>query len=107
MLASPYRVAVVRELRGAQEPSLAEHLERLSPADLTLVEGYKWERVPKLEVYRPALGQPPLFLHDADVVAVASDAPRPDLLAPHVAWFDLNAPEEVLSWLNRRLTARS
>jgi molybdopterin-guanine dinucleotide biosynthesis protein len=37
------------QLRGTTEPSL---VERLSPADLTLVEGYKWEPPPKLEVYR-------------------------------------------------------
>ena len=58
MIASPYRVAILRELRGAEEPPLAEHLARLAPADLTLVEGYKWEALPKLEVFRPALGRP-------------------------------------------------
>jgi molybdopterin-guanine dinucleotide biosynthesis protein B len=103
MLASPYRVAVMRELRGAQEPALAEHLARLSPADLTLVEGYKWEPIPKLEVHRPALGQPPMYLDDQHIVAVASDAPRPAGLADRVAWLDLNAPEEVLGWLDGRL----
>ena len=39
MIASPYRIAIMRELRGAAEPPLAELLARLSPADLTLVEG--------------------------------------------------------------------
>jgi molybdopterin-guanine dinucleotide biosynthesis protein B len=107
MIASPYRFAIMRELRGAAEPSLAEHLARLAPADLTLVEGYKWEAIPKLEVYRPMLGQPPMYLDDPHVVAVASDAPHPAGLARDVAWLDLNAPEQVLTWVSRRVAGAS
>lgn len=99
MLASPYRVAILRELRGAEEPALEEHLARLAPADLTLVEGYKWERLPKLEVFRPSLGRPALYPDDGDVVAVASDAPRPDGV-DGPAWLDLNDLDQVLDWLH-------
>jgi molybdopterin-guanine dinucleotide biosynthesis protein B len=99
MIASPYRVAIMRELRGAAEPSLADHLARLAPADLTLVEGYKWEALPKLEVYRPDVGKPPLFPDDPHVVAVASSMARPDGLASHVAWLDLLDPDAVLTWI--------
>jgi molybdopterin-guanine dinucleotide biosynthesis protein B len=104
MLASPFRVAVMRELRGEAEPSLAAHLARLSPADLTLVEGYKWESVPKLEVHRPSLGQPPLYPNDPHIVAVASDVARPEGLAAGLAWLDLNRQDEVLAWLDRHLS---
>ncbi|MDQ2819246.1 MAG: molybdopterin-guanine dinucleotide biosynthesis protein B [Pseudomonadota bacterium] len=99
MIASPYRVAIMQELRGADEPSLAEHLARLSPADLTLVEGYKWEPLPKLEVYRPSVGKPALYPDDERIVAVASDMARPDGLKDAVAWLDLNQPEQVLAWI--------
>jgi molybdopterin-guanine dinucleotide biosynthesis protein B len=102
MLASPFRVAVMRELRGAAEPALAEQVAMLAPADLTLVEGYKWEAIPKLEVYRPALGQPALYPNDPHIVAVASDAPRPDELPSSIAWLDMNAPAAVLAWLSER-----
>ncbi|PWF48841.1 molybdopterin-guanine dinucleotide biosynthesis protein B [Massilia glaciei] len=105
MLASPFRVAVVRELRGAPEPALAEQIAHLSPSDLTLVEGYKWEPMPKLEVHRPALGQPALYPDDAHIVAVASDTPRPPGLRAELAWLDLNAPAEVLAWLRARISA--
>jgi molybdopterin-guanine dinucleotide biosynthesis protein B len=101
MIASPYRVAIMRELRGAAEPSLAEHLARLGPADLTLVEGYKWEALPKLEVYRPDVGKPPMFPGDPHIVAVASDMARPGGLAPHVAWLDLLDPDAVLRWVRQ------
>jgi molybdopterin-guanine dinucleotide biosynthesis adapter protein len=101
MIASPYRVAIMRELRGAREPSLAEHLMRLAPADLTLVEGYKWEALPKLEVYRPEVGKPPMFPDDPHIVAVASSSARPDGLAPHVAWLDLGDFDAVLCWIRQ------
>lgn len=97
MIASPYRYAILRELRGQPEPPLAEQLARLAPGDLTLVEGYKWEPLPKLEVYRPSLGRAPLFPDNPLVVAVASDGPAP--AGPGPAWLDLNAPEAVLDWL--------
>jgi molybdopterin-guanine dinucleotide biosynthesis adapter protein len=100
MIASPFRVAVMRELRGAPEPTLAEQLERLSPAYLTLVEGYKWEPIPKLEVHRPGLGQKALYPDDPHIIAVASDAPPPDGLRDGLAWLDLNDPAAVLAWLD-------
>lgn len=107
MIASPFRVAVIRELRGAAEPTLPEQLARLAPADLTLVEGYKWEPVPKLEVHRPSLGQPALYPEDLHIVAVASDAPRPEALRAGLAWLDLNAPDQVLAWLSGRIAAKT
>ncbi len=99
MIASPYRTAIMRELRGAPEPSLQEQVDCLAPAALTLVEGYKWAPIPKLEVYRPDLGQPALYPDDAHIVAVASDAARPVGARTGLAWLDLNAPEQVLAWL--------
>jgi molybdopterin-guanine dinucleotide biosynthesis protein B len=105
MLASPFRVAIMRELRGAAEPPLSGHIARLAPADLTMVEGYKWEPIAKLEVWRPSLGKPALYPDDINIVAVASDAPRPDGLRDGVSWLDLNQPETVLSWLNALLDA--
>lgn len=75
LVTSPARWALVHELRGEQEPGLAEQLARLSPCDLVLVESFKHEAIPKLEVHRPQLGKPLLFPHDADIVAIASDRP--------------------------------
>ncbi len=99
MVASPFRYAIMHELRGAPEPSLSEQLARLAPADVTLVEGFKNDAIAKLEIYRPALGKPALFPDDAHIVAVASDQAAPPTLRPGVAWLDLNAPAAVLAWL--------
>ncbi|MDC8757435.1 molybdopterin-guanine dinucleotide biosynthesis protein B [Janthinobacterium fluminis] len=99
LVASPFRYAIMHELRGAPEPTLAEQIARLAPADLTLVEGFKLTPIAKLEVFRPALGQAPLYPHDPNIVAVASDMPVPFDVPDGVAWLDLNAPQQVLAWL--------
>ncbi|UCV13649.1 molybdopterin-guanine dinucleotide biosynthesis protein B [Quatrionicoccus australiensis] len=67
------RWALMHERRGEAEPTLAELLGHLSPCDLVLIEGFKQEPVPKLEVHRPAHGKPPLFAERSDIVGVATD----------------------------------
>ncbi len=106
MVASPYRFAIVRELRGAPEPGLDEQIARLSPADLTLVEGFKSWPVDKLEVYRAVAGQAPLYPDDPHIVAVATNQLRPAGLRPGVAWLDLDAPETVLAWLVEKIAPK-
>ncbi|PKO86618.1 MAG: molybdopterin-guanine dinucleotide biosynthesis protein B [Betaproteobacteria bacterium HGW-Betaproteobacteria-12] len=68
------RWALMHERRSDNEVSLDELLGRLAPCDLVLIEGFKQEPVPKLEVYRPENGKPPLFPERRDIVAVATDA---------------------------------
>ena len=75
MVASANRWAIMRELRGAPEPTLDELVARMSPADLLLVEGWKHHPHPKIEVHRPSLGKPLLYPDDPHVVAIASDMP--------------------------------
>ncbi|NMM38234.1 MAG: molybdopterin-guanine dinucleotide biosynthesis protein B [Glaciimonas sp.] len=98
LLASPYRFALIHELRGAPEPTLTEQLARLSAADLTLVEGFKREPIPKLEIHRPDLGKPALYLDDIDIVAVASDVASP-LLSRQLTWLDLSLRDQILAWV--------
>lgn len=73
LVASARRWALMHELRDAPEPALHELLGRLSPVDLVIVEGYKRERLPKIEVFRAGNGKPPLFPDDPQIVAVATD----------------------------------
>ncbi len=75
LISSPARWALMREHHGADEPALPELLTHLSDCDLVLVEGFKREAIPKLEVHRSALGKPLLFPDDPHIVAIASDVP--------------------------------
>src|SRR5580765_7112796 len=73
LVSSSKRWALMHELRGAAEPSLHDQLKLLSPCDLVLVEGYKNEAIPKVEVHRRESHAPLLYPDDAQVVAVATD----------------------------------
>jgi molybdopterin-guanine dinucleotide biosynthesis protein B len=75
MVSSARRWALMHELRGDPEPRLEELVARLSPVDLLLVEGFKRQPHPKLEVHRPSLGKPLIYPEDPHVVAIATDEP--------------------------------
>lgn len=100
MVSSPYRFAIVHELREQPQPGLAEQLSRLAPADLTLVEGFKHDAMARLEVFRPELGQTPLFAQaDFDCLAVASDVAKPDAAPAALHWLPLNAPAVIADFI--------
>lgn len=100
MVASPYRYAIVHELRDAPEPTLAEQVARLSPADLTLVEGFKNEAIPRLEVFRPEAGTAPLHAEpNSGFVAVATNAE----LATSLPCLPVDDPDAVADFICRYL----
>lgn len=74
LVSSVNRFALMHELRGEAEPSLAQLLSMLAPVDFVLVEGYKPEPHPKIEVHRVANGKPFLYPNDPTILALASDA---------------------------------
>lgn len=73
-LVTSARWALVHELRGDAEPSLDAILSRLSACDVVIVEGYKRESIPKIEVRRTGAAKAdPLTREDSNIVAVAAD----------------------------------
>ena len=88
---------LMHELRGGPELTLAQALSRLSPCDLVLVEGFKHDAIPKIEVYRRELGKPALYPDDPHVIAVASDTP----LATRLPQLDINDPAAVANFVLR------
>jgi molybdopterin-guanine dinucleotide biosynthesis protein B len=77
LVASANRFALMHELRGAPEPTLPELLSLLSPVDLVIVEGFKRDAHPKLEVHRAANAKPWMHPDMPGIVAVASDTLPP------------------------------
>ena len=96
LVASSRRWALVHELRAEPEPVLATLLGKLAPVDLVLIEGYKRQRHPKLEVYRAAIGKPLLHPEDPAIVAIASDAPLPAAGVPVVDLDDVDGIVDIL-----------
>lgn len=111
MLASRYRTLLVTEFEEPRDepPPLAELIARLDPklADLVLVEGFKHERFPKIEVHRAALGKPLIHPGDADFVAVVTDAPDPVTQLPQLPLDDVEAVADFVAELAERLRAET
>ena len=57
LVASRHRYALMHELRDEPEPPLSALLRRLAPVDLVIVEGFKRDAHPKLEIHRVATGK--------------------------------------------------
>jgi molybdopterin-guanine dinucleotide biosynthesis protein B len=96
IVSSARRWVQMHELGAGPEATLAQLLRRLSPCDLVLVEGFKAQPHPKMEVFRAALGQPPLHPHDKHMVAIASDRPFPDTHLPVADYHNTAAVGEVV-----------
>ena len=91
IISSERRWAVLHELRSEREWDLPALLSKASPVDLILVEGFKREAFPKLEVYRQTNGKPLLHPDDPYIVAVAADAPVAEAKIPVIDLNDIDA----------------
>ena len=96
IVASAARFAIIHELRGAAEPELPELLAKLSPVDLVLVEGFKRERHPKIEVVRRGFCENPIALEDPTIMALATDYKVPGITLP---MFDLEDIEAIADFV--------
>ena len=96
IVSSARRWVQMHEVGDGAEATLAQLLARLSPCDLVLVEGFKTERHPKLEVFRSAVGKPPLHPEDSRIVAIASDESFPGAGIPSVDINDIAAVAEMI-----------
>ena len=95
-ISSAKRFAILHELRDEPEWDLPDLLAKLTPVDLVLVEGFKRDAFPKLEVHRAANGKPLLQPDDPHIVAIASDRPLPDPAVPVVPLDDTEAIIELM-----------
>jgi molybdopterin-guanine dinucleotide biosynthesis adapter protein len=93
IIAAPRCVAVVMNVD--HEPILDELMPYMSDMDLVVVEGYKKEPWPKIEIFRSEVHEKPGFLDDPDLIAIASDTS----LNVHVPIFDLNNPDKLAEFI--------
>jgi molybdopterin-guanine dinucleotide biosynthesis adapter protein len=96
LVASANRVALMRELRGAPEPSLADLLRLLKAVDLVLIEGFKRDPYPKIEIFRAANSKPALYPEDPHIVALISDSCEPPAHLPHASIDDIAAAADLV-----------
>jgi molybdopterin-guanine dinucleotide biosynthesis adapter protein len=103
MLVSTHRRAIITEITPEIEPRLDDQLKLFdqSELDLILVEGFKAEQFPKIELHRPSLNKPLLYLNDPNIIAIASDCAleTPD----YMTQLDLNQPERIAAFILNQL----
>jgi molybdopterin-guanine dinucleotide biosynthesis protein B len=106
MLVSTHRRAIITDITPAQEPRLDDQLKHFdqSGLDLILVEGFKAEPFPKIELHRPSLNKPLLYPDDPNIIAIASDCPlqTPDTLTQ----LDLNQPDMIAAFILNQFMRR-
>jgi molybdopterin-guanine dinucleotide biosynthesis protein B len=96
VISSAKRFAVLHELRDEPEWDLPDLLQKLSPVDLVLVEGFKRDAFPKLEIHRQQNGKPLLHPDDPHIVAIASDTALPQAKVPVIGLDDIESVADVL-----------
>ena len=99
MVVSSRRRAIVYQYDDQGEVHLKDQLPYLAheDLDLILVEGFKHAAIAKIELHRPRLGHPFLFPDDANVIAVATDAPLP--IPCPLPQLDLNRPDLIADFI--------
>ena len=81
--------------------TLEDLLAQLAPCDLVIVEGFKSEgRIPRIEVRRASVGDPLIYPHDPNVIAVAADF----ALECPLPVFDLNDADKIAAFITQRLS---
>jgi len=105
LVASRARWAFICEHPQEHEPTLAPLVAELRQdrLDLILVEGFKHEDIPKIELHRGGLERPLLFPDDPAVIAVATDGPLP--VETTLPLLDLNQPRQVADFIVARVQA--
>ena len=102
LIGSRKRWALISENKDKQDKSLEYHVNNLDLAnlDLVLVEGFKPEIIPKIELHRPSLGKDLLFPDDESIIAIATDIEVPGI--NKLPCLDLNNAEEIAKFVIER-----
>jgi molybdopterin-guanine dinucleotide biosynthesis adapter protein len=95
LVGSSRRWALMHELRDASEPSLSDHLHRLSDCDIVLVEGFKRAPIAKIEVHRGTANSAYIYPSDSNVIAVASD----EKVETFLPLLDINDPVGIANFI--------
>jgi molybdopterin-guanine dinucleotide biosynthesis protein B len=107
MLVSAHRRAIITEFDNITEPKLDDQLKAFdqSSIDLILVEGFKAENFPKIELHRPSLNKPLIFPQDPSIIAIATD--QTIAIPAHLDQLDLNNPSLIADYITQKLLQKS
>ena len=103
VIASRHRIAAVRETPGnRKEPRLIDILSimQIDQLDLILIEGFKMEDIPKVELHRKSLNKPYLYPNDPNIIAVA-EVSDSKVDRPGIESLDLEQPGKIAEFVER------
>lgn len=103
LISSGKRWALMVEEDQGDRPSLSHMLNRMdhSLLDIVLVEGFKQESFPKLELHRQSLQRELMYMDDDNIIAIASDEPLS--LGKDIPQLDLNDTDSILLFIQQYL----
>ncbi len=108
VLASHKRIISLQDAPHEQEEaSLADAIAAIPGqyTDLILVEGFKHEAYPRIELTRASLDKPYMFPHDPNIMAVATDDNH--LAVPEgLHKLDINQPQQVVDFIKQQILKR-
>lgn len=99
LIGSKKRWALIVDRENEKELDFEEYLQNLDleTLDIILVEGFKPEAIPKIELARGELKRPFLHTSDNSIIAVATDDTA--LVTTHLPVLDLNQPEQIADFI--------
>ena len=99
LIGSRKRWALIVERSSEQDLYFEEYLTNLDQdnLDIILVEGFKPEAIPKIELNRAELNNPFLYTNDKSIIAIATDRTEPP--ATELPLLDLNQPQQIADFI--------
>ncbi len=102
VLASPGKVAVIEDVEN--DLGISELRDRyIHSVDITLLEGFKGNPFPKIEVFRAVLEHEPLCTREDNLIAFAADVP----LDRGVPCLDLNDVKAIVDLIEERFLKKN
>ncbi|MBD3610240.1 MAG: molybdopterin-guanine dinucleotide biosynthesis protein B [Gammaproteobacteria bacterium] len=107
LLASNKQWVLMQQHTLEDEPRLQDCVNRLdqSQLDLIIIEGFKHEAYPKIELHRPSLGKDLIYPTDDTVKAIATD--EPDKLDTQLPILDINDPAAIANYILAHVLGRA
>lgn len=101
LVTAAHRSALITERPASREPRLEEELERLDHGALDgiLVEGFRHERFPRVELIRGPGREDEAFLHTVDPSVIAVITERHRQLDAPLPKLDIDDPDEVAAFV--------
>ena len=109
VIASPKRTSLIVEHTEQEDADLRNALSLLKTddLDLVLVEGFKHEEIPKIELHRKVMERPFIYPKDANIIAVVVEEGTTLENAENLIQLDFNHPQQIADFIKNNFLKKS